>query len=126
MSTNVSPKYLRSNFMAIVRDTSHPSDDSESHKIEMTDLFDNRRLSLMRSITQSKPVIYRGDVPLTTLVYLEYGNTSLYWLVMEYNGIVHPLEIQPGTVIEMPSLVDVDRFRSRTNSEDRRGEKVIL
>lgn len=124
MSTRMSKQHLRSNYMGTV-----VVDDASSHLVvpeERIDIFDTRLLSLLRSITRTRPVVYRGDQPLTTLVNTEYGNTSVYWIVLAYNGFVHPMEIRPGAVIELPSASEIDRFRSRLNTTDRRGQKVTI
>lgn len=34
--------------------------------------------------------------------YRRYGTVDLWFLVMEYNGIMHHLDLEPGTYLELP------------------------
>jgi len=48
-----------------------------------------------------------------------YGTYDFWWLVLMFNGFVHPREVQVGMVIRLPSIKTV--FASAT-----RGEQIAL
>ena len=42
-----------------------------------------------------------------------YGSVDYWWVVCMYNGILDPItELEPGTSLQLPSLVDVNAFLS--------------
>jgi len=42
-----------------------------------------------------------------------YGDRDYWWIVCMYNGIIDPItEFSPGTVLQLPSLADVNTFLS--------------
>ena len=46
---------------------------------------------------------YRPD----KLAYIAYGNENLAWILLKFNNITNPFELDVGTIIEMPSLIRV-------------------
>lgn len=47
-------------------------------------------------------IIVRASVPWTTISYNEYRTTSLWWLIMELNGIKNPIDYPPsGTKLKI-------------------------
>jgi hypothetical protein len=40
-----------------------------------------------------------------------YGDKSYWWILCMFNGILNPIsEIAPGTVLRLPSLVDINNY----------------
>lgn len=46
---------------------------------------------------------YRSE-PLTTISYKYYNTTTLWWVIMMFNGFLHPHDIPSGTQLRIPSL----------------------
>lgn len=53
-----------------------------------------RLLSLVRTVEAE----YDGTTPLTTVSQTVYGTTSAVWLILLFNGSVHPFELQRGPI----------------------------
>ncbi len=105
LSTHMNVKYSINNFMPVIE--VEYADGNIELRLDMLD----RRLTRMLSIiTEWRPVLFDGTEHITTLCYRVYGNTTIWWVVMMYNGFVHPLEIEPGTVIKMPSLPQINEY----------------
>lgn len=51
-----------------------------------------------------KVVVYKRSIPLTSMSYEVYGTTSLWWLILRVNGIMHPDELNDGEKLKIPSL----------------------
>lgn len=76
-------------------------------------------------IDRSTPYVYRGFEHITTIAYAFYGNTSAWRIICDYNGIMHPLDIEPGTTIQIPDinqlsevLANLSRSTSRSENAD--------
>jgi len=73
--------------------------------------------SLIKLLTDWKPVEYDGSIPFVTLVYYTYLTTSLDWLVLIYNGFMSALEIPPGSTICMPNQQQIDNYLQKLVSK---------
>lgn len=62
--------------------------------------------------TTSRPddtfhTVVEGDrIDLITYRYL--GRAELWWIICDYNDIFFPLEVEPGTVLRIPSVEHVE------------------
>lgn len=55
------------------------------------------------------------------LAYQIYGDKDYWWVICLYNGILNPIEdLQPGTILQIPSITSVNAFLTRELTEDRR------
>lgn len=108
MSTNYAPAYAQTNFLPMVQL------EYEDGTLEIyADPLDHTYLGLYDHITQWAPYEWDGTKHLTTVVHEMYRNTTMIWIVLHYNGIIHPLEIEPGYILKMPMPAQVlDYFRS--------------
>lgn len=52
---------------------------------------------------------YKGQ-PFTTLINTLYGNTSVWWLVLYYNGYISPLDIPHGAILRIPNRDQLSSF----------------
>jgi len=104
-STNYDARYDINNFMDTVEV------EYENGFVEVYPDFLNHKLSsLLDKIQDWTPYVYNGAEHLTTICYKMYGNTTVIWLIMMYNGIMHPLEVAPGTMLMMPDRQQVDTY----------------
>lgn len=76
-------------------------------------------------VDKSTPYIYRGFEHITTIAYAFYGNTSAWRIICDYNGIAHPLDIEPGTTLQIPDinqlsevLANLGRGTSRSENDE--------
>lgn len=53
-----------------------------------------------RFITITEELKYRPD----RLGYICYGNENLVWIILKFNNITNPFELELGDVLEIPSL----------------------
>jgi hypothetical protein len=56
-----------------------------------------------RFITINEETQYRPD----RLAYIAYGNETLAWIILKFNEITDPFDLEVGKIIEIPSLVKV-------------------
>jgi hypothetical protein len=66
-------------------------------------------LDITAAITQYSTHIFQQGEVFTTLVYKEYGNTTLAWYVAYYNGFTCALDLVPGMVIRFPNLAQINQ-----------------
>jgi hypothetical protein len=59
------------------------------------------RDSVFHTITEETR--YRPD----KLAYIAYGNENLAWIVLRFNDITDPFDLEVGKIIEIPSLAQV-------------------
>ena len=105
LSTHMSAKHSINNFMPVIEV------EYSDGKIELRlDMLDRKLTQMLDIMTVWTPVVYDGTEHITTICFRAYGNTTLWWVVMMYNGFTHPLEIEPGTVIKMPSLSQITDY----------------
>lgn len=63
------------------------------------------------SVRNFSPYIIRQRDRLDQLSYVNYGTTSLWWAIALYNpNIYHPLILNAGDTINIPSKADIDAF----------------
>lgn len=79
--------------------------------------FDTDNFDILDSYlcTQIKSLPYSGAVTIKTQVnrpdllsYDIYGDTMYWWLIMIYNDLTSPTELEVGKVIVYPSLSDLE------------------
>lgn len=105
ISTNYNPKY------SIVRLTPIHEYEYDNGFVEnIPDMLNWKLAVLLKAIQNWAPYEYDGTKPITTIAYETYGTTTVWWIILMYNGFMHPLEMQPGIVIKIPARADVDKF----------------
>jgi len=55
-------------------------------------------------ITINEETQYRPD----RLAYIAYGNETLAWIVLRFNEITDPFDLEVGKIIEIPSITQVN------------------
>lgn len=58
---------------------------------------------LSQYITITEELRYRPD----KLGYLAYGNETLSWIILRYNNIADPFDLEVGQIIEIPDLTTI-------------------
>jgi hypothetical protein len=51
--------------------------------------------------------VVEGD-RIDLLAYKYFGRVELWWIICDYNDIFFPLDIEPGTVLRLPSVEQVE------------------
>ncbi len=95
VSTNMNQAYLRSNFIPYGNVT------VKGKSVSIPDIFNPRYKQVYDQITPTGMVSYQGE-PIPTLSQDQYNNTSAWWLIGIANGVIHPLNIDQGTLLFIP------------------------
>lgn len=108
ISTASAPKYWQSTFLPTI-----VTGDGE----RVIDVLSERFIELLESITVTTPyTVVEGD-KITTVCHQFYGTTSLYYLILYYNGLLFWDEVRPGDVIHIPSLGQINAFFGRNRQQ---------
>ncbi len=103
--------YQRVNFMTQVDITKPTSPIFTPGTQELTlDALDQLLIDLFESITVSTPFFWASGMSLTTISYKFYGNTTWWWIILGYNGLQTPWQLQPGMRLNIPNSQQVRRF----------------
>lgn len=106
-STNANVKYFKSRLLKT----------QIVNKVLRIDIFNYKfSAGLRQSIKNYQQHRFKDDEHLPNISYQYYGTTSLWWIISRFNGITHPLEIDPGTIIRIPNLQEVNDYISEVRS----------
>lgn len=78
------------------------------------DYSDWRLTSMLKRIKNYIPSKYKGE-KFTTLVYNAYGTTTIYRIVLMFNGFMHPYEIEIGETIKYPYPSELNNLITNLN-----------
>lgn len=81
---------------------------------------------ILRQITQDTPERYNGYKKFTTLCNTKYGNTTIWRLVLVYNGFMHPYEIPGGAIIRFPDPTELRNAVLNVSQIKRTARSVIF
>jgi hypothetical protein len=103
-STVGNDRYLRSNYCA---SASYDVIDSNGVRtIRELDPLSPKFHEFLERLTAYDIVEYKGQ-QFTTMVYQYYGNTTLIWLVLLYNGLLSRTELRVGMMLKFPYLAQI-------------------
>lgn len=75
------------------------------------DLLSTRFLDFKSTRQMSVHRIVGDEVGRPDLIsFREYGTPSLYWFILKVNGIIDPYDLDVGSLLEVPSLLDFYEF----------------
>lgn len=74
------------------------------------DMLDHKLWAAISRISKFTTMRYDGTQHITTISYAAYGKTGYWDVIMHYNGFIHPLEIEPGILIKIPDLGELDQI----------------
>ncbi len=97
VSTNQDPAFEHSKFFEIIKQDGG----------DFLDVLDARLISRIRSIRTWSPYVWQNGVNLPNLSFRYYRNTTAFWVIAIYNGIVDPMSIQEGEIIKIPAYTDI-------------------
>jgi predicted NAD/FAD-binding protein len=70
---------------------------------DWVDPLDHRFNAIMQNVVSFQTITYDGEsFPSLSLKF--YGNTSSWWMIAWFNGVIHPDEVQRGDPIKIPDL----------------------
>ena len=107
-STSTNPKYYQSNILPRVLDL------NDQVKV---DLLSDIYVELLENITRYIDHVVRENDSLTTICYYYYDTTSLYHLVLSYNGLVWWSQVQPGDIIRIPDKNQINYILGRNRQQ---------
>ena len=70
----------------------------------------NIRLAISSGALQCKEQIITETQRLDVLAGIEYGDSSLWWIIAAASNIGWGMQVPPGNLIRIPELNDVGRF----------------
>ena len=112
MSSHYNARYARSNALTLI--TLENDDGTPYAEI---DLFDIRIHRLITSVKKAQPYTINQSEKLVNISYQAYNTTSLWWVLVLYNGLIHAYDIYPGMVLRIPDLFEItialNQFPSR-------------
>lgn len=79
------------------------------------DMLDPNLTSLIAGLVTVTQHVYNGEA-ITTLAYLYHRTTTSWWIIVMYNGFIHPDEIPNGYTLNIPSIDDLLRARRSQKS----------
>lgn len=90
---------------------------SVASPVQSVDPLDNLLLGLRRlPVWRRVPITDRESARPALLAYDWYGTPDLYWVPMDYNGLIHHLYFRPGIFIELPEPGRLNDFLAEQSS----------
>jgi hypothetical protein len=120
-SSNYDKSYATNN---ILRTYELEYDDGQLE--DRLDYSDWRLTRILRQITSVTSAKYNGVRKFTTICYLLYGNTTIYRLVLMYNGYMHPYEIPQGAILLFPDPTDLLNAVTKTTTAQSKAVRSVI
>ena len=117
LSTNYDQNFERSKFMDVVT-----SADDASLWI---DPLDPRILNIIAGEIPYDIFSYRSE-SITTISYQYYSTTTLWWLIVMFNGFLHPHEIPSGYKLKIPKLSYIMNKVKKSTSDSIKGQVIQI
>lgn len=115
ISTVSDPKYWETTFSSTISLNNQP----------YIDVLSDKYIDLLDGISTATDYIVKDGDKLTTVCYNFYGNTSLYYLILHYNGLLFWEEVQPGDIVRIPNIGSINNFFSRNRQQYEESRVVI-
>lgn len=125
-STNYSKSYDSANYMRVHNVAELDALLTSVKQVSLLDMLDQNLIDLIYSLRTGQTVMIAQGTNLTTLAYKHYGTTTLWWVILLYNGLFHPMQLQAGMSINIPLKVDIDRYISSLVFENKIGQIVTI
>ena len=103
ISTSANPKFWISNLIPI-----------EQGSVDF--LSDNLK-DLIETVSSSTPYIVKEGDNLASISYQFYNTTSLYYLILNFNGLIFWSDIKAGDVLQIPNLLEINSFFGRNKQQ---------
>lgn len=107
MSSFYVEKYARSKFMVI------ETQNTDTY----IDFFSDKSIKMVQNLQRHSLHTFTAGQKLTKISYDYYGTTTLWWVILVYNGFFHPLEVPYGIVLLIPYIADIDEELLSTNDK---------
>ncbi len=123
-SNNYNPVFSRINLMNPVT-VSVPNPFKPNFPIQeiLLDRLSTRYVDIMKYLNSYTNYTWTG-IKITTLSYQYYQTTTLWWLILMYNGLSHPLELTPGMLLKIPLPSQVTSYFSLNTAKT--GTQIVL
>ena len=106
MSTFFNAKYARSSFVKPIIINGN----------QEINYLDPSVYKALQNVTNYQLYTFSDKDKLVNISYQAYNTTSAWWLILMYNGYLHPYEIPNGTTLKIPSLFDLTSNLYNSNS----------
>jgi len=111
-STNYDKRYASNNLMR-----TYQLEYADGSLEERIDYSDWRYTSIIKRLRKFTPYTYNGFEKFTAIVKRYYGNTTIYRLVLTFNGFMHPYEIPRGAVIKLFDPLELKEQIQKLNNK---------
>lgn len=71
---------------------------------EWYDPLDPKIAKIISEAAVTDYYVYDYQEPITSIASKKTGTTSTWWIILQFNGFLHPDEITPGTTLRIPDL----------------------
>lgn len=121
ISTFYTPKYAKTNLLSVITQNIGIY---EINNQQYLDLLSPNYTQIMKYITDTQVYNVESFEHLPNIAYKMYGNTTLWWIIASYNGIINPLLLQPGTVLQIPNLSQINIYLNSLKTNI--GKKITI
>ena len=104
-SSNSAPQY----FETALAGVEYEIDSNTGIVIPYVDIMNWPLIDAIKNSYTINTAKYNGSIPFTTMVYRQYGNTTLWRVVLAYNGWPSIWDIPLGSTIEFPNLTLINQ-----------------
>jgi hypothetical protein len=94
-------------------------------RIVLVDFLDQKWVDVLAGIDQWVVVTWTGQ-KITTLVYNVQNVTSAWLLVLAFNGLSHPMQLQHGMQLRIPTRASLEAILRRMNAASGVGKTVTI
>lgn len=75
--------------------------------VKQINIFDPRILKAVLQIQSYQTYTYSDGDKIVNISYQAYATTSLWWVILMYNGLIHPYEIPIGYLLKIPDMSEL-------------------
>lgn len=117
LSEGYNVSYERKNFMGNTKSQKYGEAD-------WVDPLDPRLIALLQGKVPYVEVVYTNQ-PITNISDTHYNTTTLWWLILMFNGYLHAHDIPDGVRLKVPSIQFIQN-KLDTNKNVNRGKIVVF
>jgi hypothetical protein len=110
----------------VVDDTTGPDLLSNPGKrVLELDYLDQRLQNILNGIRSWVTVVWNGQ-KWTTLCFQFQGTTGAWFISLAFNGLSHPMQLQPGMNVRIPSIIDINYLIAKANAKSSNGTIISI
>lgn len=83
--------------------TANPTSPDPINREEWYDPLDTRVTRGLKTLQTLSTINYDGS-PFTTISYKYLGSSTAWWIILQYNGYMHPDDVPMGAILGIPDI----------------------